>query len=167
MGPHHVQSSRNCLRIDAGAKPECFQAPDQALRGEIAGCSRSERATAEAASSRVKGADPMVEGFFDTCQRRSGRVVDVQRQPIKWDRRPRRPQRFSYRSWRSDPDRVGQANLIATKLEQARGDVKGGFGLDGPGIRTPEGNRDVAPNPDAPLPSPGNYRLETLERFVD
>lgn len=85
MGSNHVQSRRDRIRIYAGAKSERFHASDQLLRAEISGRSWSERASTESAGSRVEGAYVEVEGFLDICQRRSGGVMEMQRQLINRD----------------------------------------------------------------------------------
>ena len=85
MGSNHVQSRRDRFRIYAGAKSERFHTSDQLLRANVSGCSWSERASTESAGSRVEGAYVEVEGFLDICQRRSGGVVEMQRQLINRD----------------------------------------------------------------------------------
>src|SRR5687767_8149283 len=120
-GSNNVQCRRDRGKVNAGAKSECVQMSDQSLRGKIAGRPWCERASAQSSNRRVEGANADVEGFVDVCQRCSGCIVEMQCQPIDGYRRLRCAQRVSDRTWRRRADRVGEADFVATKIEQSLG----------------------------------------------
>ena len=66
----------------------------------------------------------------------------------------------------ADPDRVAEADLVDTELDEPFRDRDRGGGLDATGIRAAEGCRDVGPPPPAELGRTGEDRSERSERRI-
>jgi hypothetical protein len=93
--------------------------------------------------------------------------MEMQSQLIDGDSRSRCLHRLAHRLTSRGADRVCEANLVASELEQSLGYGDYRPGINYAGIGAAECNRDVTTNPESTLPGVRDNRLEAFERTVD
>jgi hypothetical protein len=142
--------------IDAMLVAGGIEQVHQILGSEVAGRARRVRTAACPARRCVERSDPGVEPRGDVCERGAAGVVEVVSLPIEGDAVVLGElDQLAHLVRDADADRVAEADLVDPELQEVAGDLDDARRVDGAGVGTAEGCRDVGAPPPAELARPG------------